>query len=101
MCGSRYATAVFITSADCSTNGSCIWPEPNSSPTVFMPASRFVVDDLERRLLRHRLVEVSFQPVALAVDDALGETFEQRQFGQFGGRDSPSTTTPTRPRTCP
>ena len=41
MCGSRYATAAFITSADCSTNGSCIWPEPNSSPTVFMPASRF------------------------------------------------------------
>jgi hypothetical protein len=24
MCGSRYATAPFITSADCSTNGSCI-----------------------------------------------------------------------------
>ncbi|COW52527.1 Uncharacterised protein [Mycobacterium tuberculosis] len=40
MCGSRYATAAFITSADCSTNGSCIWPEPKSSPTVFMPASR-------------------------------------------------------------
>ncbi len=40
MCGSRYATAVFITSADCSTNGSCICPEPNSSPTTFMPSSR-------------------------------------------------------------
>ncbi len=39
MCGSRCATAVFMTSADCSTNGSCICPEPNSSPTVFMPAS--------------------------------------------------------------
>ena len=26
-----------MTSADWSTNGSCIWPEPNSSPTVFMP----------------------------------------------------------------
>ncbi len=39
MCGSRWATAVFITSADCSTNGSCIWPEPNSSPTIFIPAS--------------------------------------------------------------
>ena len=36
---SRWATAVFITSADCSTNGSCIWPEPKSSPTTFMPSS--------------------------------------------------------------
>ena len=27
-------------SADCSTNGSCIWPDPNSSPTVFIPSSR-------------------------------------------------------------
>ena len=40
MCGSRWATDFFITSAEASTNGSCIWPEPNSSPTVFMPASR-------------------------------------------------------------
>ncbi len=39
MCGSRYATAAFITSADCSTNGSCISPEPNRSPTTFMPES--------------------------------------------------------------
>src|SRR5665647_2843435 len=29
-----------MTSADCSTNGSCICPEPNSSPTVLMPLSR-------------------------------------------------------------
>ena len=39
MCGSRWATADFITSALASTNGSCICPEPNSSPTVFMPDS--------------------------------------------------------------
>ena len=39
MCGSRWATAFFITSADCSTNGSCICPDPNSSPTVFIPDS--------------------------------------------------------------
>ncbi len=37
--GSSSATAVFITSADCSTNGSCISPLPNNSPTVFMPSS--------------------------------------------------------------
>ena len=43
-----------------------------------------LVDDLQRRLLRHRLVEVCFQPVALAVDDALRESFQQRQFRQFG-----------------
>ncbi len=40
MCGSRWATAAFIVSADCRTNGSCILPLPNSSPTVFIPASR-------------------------------------------------------------
>ncbi len=27
-------------SADWRTNGSCIWPDPNSSPTVFIPSSR-------------------------------------------------------------
>ena len=41
MCGSRCATAAFMTSADCSTNGSCISPRPKSSPTVRMPASRW------------------------------------------------------------
>ena len=39
MCGSRWATAAFIVSAELSTKGSCIWPEPNSSPTVRIPAS--------------------------------------------------------------
>ena len=39
MCGSRYDTAVFMVSADWSTNGSCISPEANSSPTTFIPAS--------------------------------------------------------------
>ncbi len=39
MCGSRCATAVFMTSALCSTNGSCISPDPNSWPTVFIPDS--------------------------------------------------------------
>ena len=29
-----------MTSADCNTNGNCICPEPNSSPTVFMPESK-------------------------------------------------------------
>ena len=41
MCGSSRATAVFITSADCSTNGSCISPAPKRSPTTFMPSSRW------------------------------------------------------------
>ena len=40
MCGSRYATAAFIVSALCRTNGSCIWPLPNSSPTTRIPSSR-------------------------------------------------------------
>ncbi len=40
MWGSRWATDAFMVSADCRTNGSCIWPEPNSSPTTFIPPSR-------------------------------------------------------------
>ena len=40
MCGSRWLTAAFIVSALCSTNGSCIFPDPNSSPTTFIPSSR-------------------------------------------------------------
>ena len=43
MNGSRYATAAFMVSADWSTNGNCILPEPNSSPTTFMPSSRKVL----------------------------------------------------------
>ena len=68
MCGSRYATAFFITSALCSTNGSCICPEPNSSPTIFMP-EQMIVDDLQRRVLLQRLVEMLLQVALLAVDD--------------------------------
>ncbi len=34
--------------------------------------------------LRHRLVEVGLQAVALAVDDALGQPLQQRQLGQLG-----------------
>ena len=44
-----------------------------------------VVDDLQRRLLRHRLVEVALQAVAFTVDDAPRQPLEQRQRGQFGG----------------
>ena len=39
--GSSIATAVFITSALCSTKGSCISPLPKSSPTTFIPSSRW------------------------------------------------------------
>ena len=38
---SRWATAFFITSADRSTNGSCICPLANCSPTTFIPSSRW------------------------------------------------------------
>ena len=40
MNGSSIATAVFITSALCNTNGSCISPLPKSSPTIFIPSRR-------------------------------------------------------------
>ncbi len=38
MNGSRYATAFFITRADFTTWGKNILPEPNRSPTTFMPS---------------------------------------------------------------
>ena len=41
MNGSSIATAVFITSALCSTKGSCISPLPNNSPTTFIPSSKW------------------------------------------------------------
>ncbi len=60
-----------------------------------------LVDDGQRRLLGHRLVEVGLQAVALAVDDAPRKPFQQRQLGQLGRRATPSTRPPTRPRTVP
>ena len=77
MCGSRCATAVFITSAEVSTKGNCMAPEPNNSPTVFMPASKRVVDDLQRAARVQGLVEIGLQPVALAVDDPPLQTLVQ------------------------
>ncbi len=85
MCGSRCATAVFITSAEVSTNGNCMAPEPNSSPTVFMPASSvsLMISSALREL--QGLVEIGLQTVALAVDDPPLQTLVQRQRRQFGG----------------
>jgi hypothetical protein len=80
MCGSRCATAFFITSALCSTNGSCICPEPNSSPTVFMPSSRWSLMIVERRVLLHRLVErLGVRSFLLAVDDVRTQPLLERQ----------------------
>ena len=63
-----------MVSADCSTNGSCIWPEPNSSPTIFMPPSKASLTmSRAAQPPAQRLVEVGFEAVAVAVDDALFE----------------------------
>ena len=70
MCGSRWATAVFMTSALCSTNGSCISPRPKSSPTVFMPSSSVSLTISSAGAVVQRLVEVGLEALALAVDDA-------------------------------
>ena len=85
MCGSRWATAFFIVSADWSTNGSCIWPEPNSSPTTFIPprsTSLTIVEGAEAA--GHRLVEVGGQAVAVAVDDAVVQALLDRQAAAVG-----------------
>ena len=41
--GSRNATAAFMVWADCKTKGNCICPEPNNSPTTFMPSNRKIL----------------------------------------------------------
>ena len=42
MKGKRYATAFFITRADFTTCGKNIFPEPNKSPTTFIPAIKLI-----------------------------------------------------------
>ena len=81
MCGSRYATAAFIVSALCSTNGSCISPRPNSSPTTFMPSSStsLTIESAGRDC--ELLLEVGLEAVALAVDDAVLEALLDRPAG--------------------
>ena len=74
-----------MTSADWSTNGSCIWPEPNSSPTTFMPSSSVSLTMSSAGRVCQRLVEVGLQAVLLAVDDAPLEPLVQREGGQFLG----------------
>ena len=86
MCGSSRATAAFMTSADCSTNGSCISPLPKRSPTTCMPCEQVLVDDLERaQPARAREVEVGLEALGLAVDDAALEALADRQRGELGG----------------
>ena len=86
MCGSRCATAAFMTSADCSTNGSCISPRPKSSPTVRMPASRWSL------MMSSALCPVAsassrsaLQALGLAVDDAPLQPLPEGQGGQLRG----------------
>ena len=74
MCGSRYATADFMTSADCKTNGSCMRPEPNSSPTVFMPAiSGPLTMSSAGRAQAESFVQLGLEAVAGAVYHSLLE----------------------------
>ena len=64
----------------CSTNGSCIWPEPNSSPTTFMPVEQVIVDDLQRRVrLSAPRRGASSRSSLLAVDDVALELLFDRE----------------------
>src|ERR1700752_3990770 len=67
MNGSRYATAVFIVSALCSTNGNCILPAPNRSPTTFMPSS----STLLMMSSGDSLFQIVRQALAVTIDDAV------------------------------
>ncbi len=81
MCGSRYATAAFMVSALWSTNGSCISPLPNNSPTVFMPSSRtsLMIDSAGR--VPSASSRSAVESVGVAVDDARFETLFDRPVG--------------------
>ena len=76
---SRWATDIFIVSADCSTNGSCISPDAKSSPTTFMPeSSTSLMMSSGGQAVGPRLFEVVDQAVALAVDDPVLQPFLDR-----------------------
>ena len=86
MCGSSRATAVFMTSADCSTKGSCISPLPKRSPTTCMPASRCTLTMSSALMPSARARSRSAsRPLRLAVDDAPLEPLAHRQGGELGG----------------
>ena len=85
MCGSSSATAVFIISADCSTNGSCISPEPKRSPTTFMPSSRWsLMMPSGAQAVGAGEVQVVFEALAFAVDDAALQALADGQRREFG-----------------
>ena len=78
MCGSRYATAAFIVSALCSTNGSCISPRAEEVADDLHALEQHVVDDRQRGPRRELLLEVGLEAVAVAVDDAVLEPLLDR-----------------------
>ena len=67
-----------MVSALWSTNGSCISPVPNRSPTTFMPSSSTSLTIDERGPGGELLVEVGLEAVAVAVDDAVLEALLDR-----------------------
>ena len=86
MCGSSRATAAFMTSADWSTNGSCISPLPKRCADDLHAGEQVLVDDLERAQPALACeVEVGLQALGLAVDDAALETLADRQSCELGG----------------
>ena len=86
MCGSSRATAFFITSADCSTNGSCISPAPKRSPTTFMPSSSWsLMMPSGGHAFAAGEVQVLFEALAFAVDDAPLQAFAGGQRREFRG----------------
>ena len=89
MCGSRCATAAFMTSADCSTKRQLHLTRPEQLADGLHPIQQRLVDDLQRRHLRHRLVEVGLQAGALTVDDAPLQPLEEWQRGQLRPPGSP------------
>ena len=79
MCGSRWATAFFITSADCEHERELHLPGPEQLADGLHPRQQRVVDDLQGGPLLQRGVEVGLEPVPLAVDDPPLQPLEQRQ----------------------
>jgi hypothetical protein len=93
---SRCATAFFITSADCSTNGKISSPAPNLSPTSFIAGkSTLLSTSTGSRRVEH-LVDLRLDAVLAAAQDRVVDARLDRRVGvvvaaRRRGRGGPSS----------
>ena len=77
---SRCATAFFITSADCSTNGRISSPRPNRSPTSFIAGNRISLSTSTGVRSLQGLVDLRFDAVLAPAQNRLMDALFDRRF---------------------